>query len=103
MLCAALGVVCGLCIAVSTVVKRFPFWAIEVLAPDTASGLFLYAIIVALFSWSLAWAFRDAKIRGRTPWLCILFIVVAGWPFSVLWWRWLRPRKDNHESEIDHA
>jgi len=49
------------------------------------------------------WAFRDPKIRGRNPWLCILFNIVAGWPFSVLWWRWLRPRKDNPESEIDHA
>jgi hypothetical protein len=90
-------------LCLSTIVKRLRFLDFEVLAPDTASGIFLYAIIVALFSWSLAWAFRDAKIRGRNPWLCILFISVAGWPFSVLWWRWLRPRKDNPESEIDHA
>ncbi len=47
--------------------------------------------VAALFIGTLIWVFRDAERRGRGGCIALLFLFSAGWPFSILWWLWLRP------------
>ena len=46
-------------------------------------------LILALYSF--IWITEDAQKRGKSGCLAFLFILAAGWPFSLLWWVWLRP------------
>lgn len=47
--------------------------------------------ILAFGLWSLRWIHRDAERRGKSGVGAFFFAVLAGWPLSLLWWRWLRP------------
>ena len=55
------------------------------------------------FSWSLIWVYRDASKRNRNPIFAIIFLLVAGWPFSLLFWNWLRPEIKSQSNEIKNA
>ena len=48
-------------------------------------------IFSAAFIANAIWIFRDAKRRGKNPWISIIFLS-CGWPFSNAWWLWLRPQ-----------
>ena len=50
--------------------------------------------VFILFLWSVFWIMRDAEQRGKSGCLALLFLVVASWPVSILWWLWLRPPSD---------
>lgn len=41
---------------------------------------------------SILWCLWDAERRGKSTWLTFFFILMGGWPLSVLWWLWLRPK-----------
>lgn len=60
------------------------------LNPVTAVGGLALA---ALFIWSLYWAYKDAKARGKEPWLVIALIALLNWPVSLLLWLVIRPPK----------
>lgn len=47
--------------------------------------------IIGISVLSFIWLFRDATKRGKNGFLAVLFIVITGWPFSFIWWLWLRP------------
>jgi hypothetical protein len=49
-------------------------------------------LIIALSIWSFIWLYLDAKRRNKSGILAITFILITGWPFSFLWWFWLRPQ-----------
>lgn len=52
---------------------------------------------------SVAWAFKDARRRGKNGILASLFIVSAGWPASLFWWQWIRPpiKDETQKTEQD--
>jgi hypothetical protein len=52
---------------------------------------FLFLLLLILIMTSCIWVARDASKRGKTSWVAVCFVLLAGWPFSLLWWRWLRP------------
>ena len=60
---------------------------------DLAINLIMGGILGLAFLYSCWWAYWDGKVRGRNPWLTILFIILAGWPFSIWFWKWLRPER----------
>lgn len=46
---------------------------------------------VILFILSIRWAACDATRRGKSGFVAGVFVLIAGWPVSLLFWRWLRP------------
>ena len=50
-----------------------------------------FLVSFGFFIWSLMWIFGDAERRGKSGWLSVLFLLAAFWPWSLLWWLWLRP------------
>ena len=48
-------------------------------------------LLLALVAGSAWWAARDATRRGKSAPLAFVFVLFAGWPLSLLFWRWLRP------------
>jgi hypothetical protein len=62
----------------------------------STSGPLIFAVpvfiaYISLFIFSLVWAYSDATKRQKNGWLILLMILVTGWPFSFVWWFWLRP------------
>ena len=53
----------------------------------------LIAIIGGVLA-SFVWLYRDAARRNKNGLVCILFIILSGWPASFIWWLWLRPPLD---------
>ena len=51
----------------------------------------VFLVIVCLFIWSLIWIYSDAEKRQKNGLLGVVFALVAVWPWSLLWWVWLRP------------
>jgi hypothetical protein len=50
----------------------------------------LIAIVVLSIA-SLVWVWKDARKRNKSGFITLLFILLAGWPASFIWWFWLRP------------
>lgn len=51
----------------------------------------LILLFVVLAVASAVWVARDATRRGKSSFAAVVFILVAWWPVSILFWRWLRP------------
>ncbi|MEP6670921.1 MAG: hypothetical protein ABJF10_17310 [Chthoniobacter sp.] len=49
-------------------------------------------VVLILALYSFIWITEDAQKRGKSGCLAFLFIFAAGWPLSLLWWIWLRPK-----------
>jgi hypothetical protein len=47
--------------------------------------------ILLLSIWSFIWLFYDARKRSNNGLVAIVFVIITGWPLSLLWWFWLRP------------
>ena len=61
---------------------------------DFLVALVLPVITLAAFGlclWSSAWAYQDARMRGKRPMLVALLVLFAGWPISLLLWIAFRP------------
>ena len=59
-------------------------------------GPFLYveSVFLAFIIFSVAsmvWIYKDARKRGKSGFVALLFIFLTGWPASFIWWFWLRP------------
>jgi hypothetical protein len=46
---------------------------------------------LALYVWSIVWAYRDAERRGKPGWLVALLVALLSWPVSLLVWIVFRP------------
>ncbi len=53
----------------------------------TLVGIVFLGLLIA----SLAWAYRDAEMRGKPGWLVVLVVLLMNWPFSLLLWLLFRP------------
>jgi hypothetical protein len=47
--------------------------------------------IAIVYVTSLVWVWQDARQRGKSSLVTVLFILLTGWPASFIWWFWLRP------------
>ncbi len=64
----------------------------------TASNVILAATcltipLLALFVWSLVWAYRDAEKRGQNGLLVAILVAVAAWPLGLVVWLLVRPAR----------
>jgi hypothetical protein len=50
----------------------------------------VFTLLLILFIGNAIGIYRDAKRRQKNPWIAIIFLS-CGWPFSNIWWLWLRP------------
>ena len=50
--------------------------------------------LLALFVWSLVWAYRDAERRRQSGLLVALFVAVAAWPLGLVVWMLVRAPLD---------
>ena len=58
------------------------------------SFLFVYSILTffaVIYVASLIWVWQDARQRGKSSLVTVVFILLTGWPASFIWWFWLRP------------
>lgn len=58
------------------------------------SSLFTFApllTIVIVAIWTSAWAFHDARKRGKNPVVVALLVLFAAWPFGLILWLIFRP------------
>lgn len=68
-----------------------PDWLTTVL---TIGPVFVVPIVAV---WSSAWAYHDARQRGKHPLLVAIFVLLAAWPLGLIAWlvfrpdRWRRP------------
>jgi uncharacterized membrane protein YhaH (DUF805 family) len=58
----------------------------------------VFIAYIALFIFSLVWVYRDANDRGKSGLVALLLILLTGWPFSFIWWFWLRPPSNSTAS-----
>jgi len=67
-----------------------------------AAGVLLALVfivaVVALYVWSILWAYGDAAARGKSGLLVALFVAFLSWPGGWLAWLVFRPnlRLPNH-------
>lgn len=47
--------------------------------------------LVVVFVGSIVWVYRDARDRGKPGLLAALFVILFGWPVSLLAWLLFRP------------
>lgn len=60
----------------------------------SGSPYVVYPVLIILFVLyirSLGWVIKDARKRGKSPILAIIFITMCSWPISLLWWTWFYP------------
>jgi hypothetical protein len=62
----------------------------------STSGPFVFAVpvfiaYISLLIVSLVWVYIDANKRNKNGFIALLLILLTGWPFSFIWWFWLRP------------
>ncbi len=53
------------------------------------SSILLFIVITYIAS--VVWVWQDARQRGKSGMVTVLFILLTGWPASFIWWFWLRP------------
>lgn len=72
-----------------------------IISRDDLKGPPAYVLTVC-FLWfaSLVWGASDARSRGKSAILAILFVGLANWPLSILFWLWLRPQRAVHQGVI---
>ncbi|NJK92758.1 MAG: hypothetical protein HC904_13605 [Blastochloris sp.] len=55
--------------------------------------LVVIVLVLGFAMASLVWVWDDAKQRNKNAFLAFLFVCLAGWPLSLIWWLWLRPAR----------
>lgn len=62
--------------------------------PQAASILFAAVFVVALLAlyvWSVVWAYGDAVARGKSGFLVALIVALLSWPMGWVAWLVFRP------------
>jgi hypothetical protein len=54
-------------------------------------GLLLALVLLALYIWSIVWAYNDAERRGKSGVLVALLVALLSWPLGLLLWVLFRP------------
>ena len=54
------------------------------------------AVLLVLFTLTVAWAVRDAHRNGLPELFAGLVVALTGWPFSIIWWITYRSLSKNH-------
>lgn len=54
-------------------------------------GIVIGATVLALYVWSIAWACRDARRRGKSGLDVALMVALLVWPLGLLLWVVFRP------------
>jgi len=66
------------------------------------TGALLLAM-TCIFCGSIAWAWRDAKARGKPGWAAALLVAAAFWPAGILLWILFRPEQKLADSATKAA
>jgi len=59
------------------------------------------AIVFGIYLRSGAWAYKDARNRGKPPMLVALLVLLVAWPISLLVWIALRPENNRPPFNLD--
>ena len=54
-------------------------------------GLLLALVVLALYIWSIIWAYNDAERRGKSGVLVAILVALLSWPLGLLLWLLFRP------------
>jgi len=54
-------------------------------------GAVAAAVFLTLFVYSIVWAYRDAKVRGKSGTLVALIVALVQWPAGLIVWLVFRP------------
>lgn len=55
-------------------------------------GLLVIAAVIVAYVWTISWAYRDAKARGKSGFLVALLVALLHpWPLGLIIWYVLRP------------
>lgn len=54
-------------------------------------GLLLALVVLALYIWSIIWAYNDAERRGKSGVLVAILVALLSWPLGLLLWILFRP------------
>ena len=79
------------------------FLAFIQLESDTVELISWLPFLVGLlfWLWTSAWAYHDAKSRGKPPLLVSMLVLLIGWPVSLAVWIALRPEKIRPPFNLD--
>ena len=70
----------------------FTINGVEIYLPGPWQFRLAVSIVLVIVSiYSFIWISEDAQRRGKSGCLAFFFALAACWPFSLLWWLWLRP------------
>lgn len=61
----------------------------------------LVLAVGAIYFWSGAWAYNDARNRGKPPMIVALLVLLIAWPISLLVWIALRPENIRPPFNLD--
>jgi hypothetical protein len=75
------------------------FLGIKLTTGSQLASTILLIVFAISFIVSAFWICRDARLRNKDPFLAFIFLSAAGWPFSLLWWLWLRPFTQKEREE----
>src|SRR5688572_1510258 len=65
---------------------------VDVETPPIEGAPIVVIPLLVLLPVSVLWCLWDAERRGKSTVLTFFFILLGGWPMSLLWWLWLRPK-----------
>ncbi|MFW5942188.1 MAG: hypothetical protein ACOCXI_10330 [Chloroflexota bacterium] len=57
----------------------------------TIIALFITLPLLAVFIWSIVWAYNDAERRGKSGCLVALLVFLLTWPVGLIIWLLIRP------------
>jgi hypothetical protein len=67
----------------------------------TILPLIVVLTVFAVYLWSGAWVYKDARNRGKPPMLVALLVLFVAWPISLLVWIALRPENTRPPFNLD--
>ena len=56
-------------------------------------GFVILLGFIALYVWSIVWAYGDAERRGKSGWLVALLVLLLSWPVGLIIWLIFRPEE----------
>ncbi|NEM99159.1 hypothetical protein [Pontibacter burrus] len=71
--------------------EETPMYMEDFFAAFGLIGIVLGIVLLALYIWSIVWAYRDANNRGKPGWLVALLVALLSWPVGLVVWLLFRP------------
>ncbi|EJF08239.1 FeoB-associated Cys-rich membrane protein [Pontibacter sp. BAB1700] len=60
-------------------------------------GIIVGMVLLVFVAWSVVWSYKDARRRGKSPWLVALMVLLMVWPVGLVIWFLLRPQKTEQQ------